>query len=87
MGPSAMTTLCLIYAPDVAVHACAIEGSVELMQGLYLIRTEQTRSQLYHAIKRRFDPERLLVAPLSDLPKFKGMNAGTTKAVRHLKRL
>ena len=79
-----MKTLYLIYTPDVTDDAPAIEGSVELMDGLYLIRTEQTRSQLYHAIKRKLDPNRLLVAPLSDPPKFKGMNAGATKAARGL---
>lgn len=81
-----MTTLYLIHAPGITVDARAIEGSVELMPGLYLIRTEQTRSQLYHAIKRRLDPKQFLVAPLSDLPKFKGMNAGASKAVRRLGR-
>jgi hypothetical protein len=51
---------------------------------LYLVRTEQTRSQLYHSIKRQFDPDRLLVAPLLDMPKFQGMNAGVTQAARRL---
>ena len=81
-----MTTLYLIYAPDVSVDARALDSSIKLTQGLYLLRTEQTRSELYHAIKRRFDPERLLVAPLSDLPKFKGMIAGATRAARRLNR-
>jgi hypothetical protein len=79
-----MKALFLIYAPDVMGDAPKIEGAVELMHGLYLIRTEHTRSQLYHAFKRRFEPQRFLVAPLSDLPKFKGMNAGATGAVRRL---
>jgi hypothetical protein len=81
-----MTTLYLIYLPDVAVNPREIEGAVELTLGLYLIQTDQTWSQLYHAIKRRLDPERLMVAPLSDLPKFKGMNAGATTAARRLDR-
>jgi hypothetical protein len=80
-----MTTLYLIWLPDITVDARAIEGTVELTHGLYLIRTEQTRSQVYHAIKRRLDPDRLLVAPLSDVPKFKGMAAGATTAARRLR--
>ena len=47
--------------------------------GLYVIDSSQTRSQLYHAVKRRLSPDSLLVAPLSDLPKFKGMKEGSTR--------
>lgn len=49
---------------------------------LYLVRTDQTRSQLYHSIKRRAAPRQLLVAPLADLPKFKGMNPGSLRKVQ-----
>jgi len=59
-------------------------GAVEIDHGLYLVRTEQTRSQLYHAIKRRFSPAVLLVAPLEDLPKFKGMRTGTTRDLQRM---
>lgn len=55
---------------------------LELAPGLYLAETTRTRSQLYHALKRRFAPRRLLVAPLADAPKFKGMRAGALKWLR-----
>lgn len=53
-----------------------------LDDGLYLVRSDRTRSQLYHDVKRRTSPEKLLVAPLSDEPKFKGMAAGALKWLR-----
>lgn len=55
-----------------------------LDEGVYLVQTDQTRSQLYHAIKRRTHPEKLLVAPLADDPKFKGMEEGALKWLRAL---
>ncbi|NZA25687.1 hypothetical protein H0E84_04770 [Luteimonas sp. SJ-92] len=57
-------------------------GMLELAPGLFLTETGQTRSQLYHDVKRRFRPDRLLVAPLADAPKFKGMAAGALAWVR-----
>jgi hypothetical protein len=80
-----MTELYLVYVRDPVPETSPLVGGVELEPGLYLVRTEQTRSQLYHAIKRRVSPNVLLVAPLSDLPKFKGMRAGVTKAVGALR--
>jgi hypothetical protein len=79
-----MTDLYLVYVRHPVPEKSSLIGGVELEPGLYLVRTEQTRSQLYHSIKRQFDPDRLLVAPLLDLPKFKGMNAGVTQAARRL---
>ena len=58
--------------------------SVKLHDGLWITASQQTRSKLYHHIKHQCLPERLLVAPLADIPKFKGMMAGTTRAVREL---
>lgn len=58
--------------------------AVKLDEGLYLIRGALTRSQLYHALKRRLDPQRLLVAPLAEGPKFKGLKPGALKAARAL---
>jgi hypothetical protein len=55
---------------------------VALAPGLYLTESARTRSQLYHALKRRLQPARLLVAPLSGDPKFKGMQAGTLAWLR-----
>ncbi|MDH5825033.1 hypothetical protein QFW77_18860 [Luteimonas sp. RD2P54] len=57
-------------------------GMLELAPGLFLAETAQTRSQLYHAVKRRLRPDRLLVAPLADAPKFKGMAAGALTWLR-----
>lgn len=54
----------------------------ELAPGLYLVRTARSRSQVYHALKRRFAPRRLLVAPLDGDPKFKGMRPGALAWLR-----
>lgn len=80
-----MTDLYLVYIRDPVPETSPLIGGVELEPGLYLFRSEQTRSQLYHAIKRRVSPRVLLVAPLSGLPKFKGMRAGSTKAMGALR--
>lgn len=77
------TTVYLVYLETDRPARIADAFEVfELVPGLFLIETRQTRSQLYHAVKRRFAPERLLVAPLSDAPKFKGMAAGAVKWLR-----
>lgn len=55
---------------------------LELAPCLYLVESPQTRSRLYHALKRRHAPRKLLVAPLADAPKFKGMSAGALKWLR-----
>lgn len=54
----------------------------ELAPGLYLFDDPGTRSQVYHALKRQHAPERLLVAPLSAAPKFKGMTTGALAWLR-----
>ena len=74
-----MSDLYLVYIRDEVPEEPYPIDAVELDRGLYLVRTEQTRSQLYHAIKRRVSPAVLLVAPLSDLPKYKGMRRGAAK--------
>lgn len=79
-----MTGLYLVFVPGLSLGPGDVEGWARLSDGLYLIRTDQTRSQLYHSIKRRHDPARLLVAPLSDLPKFKGMRAGAAREAQRL---
>ena len=54
-----------------------------LQPDLYLIETGLTRSKLYHRIKWQLpDGTPLLVAPLADDPKFKGMADGALKWVR-----
>lgn len=57
-------------------------GLLPLADGLFLVRTAETRSELYHAVKRRTEPEKLLVAPLDGAPKFKGLAEGALKWVR-----
>lgn len=58
-----------------------------LAEGLFLIRSDLTRSKLYHRIKWQLpDDTALLVAPLEDgrdgWPKFKGMADGALKWLR-----
>lgn len=57
-------------------------GLVGLAPGLYLVATGLDRSRLYHTVKRRYAPRRLLVAPLAAAPKFKGMAPGALKWLR-----
>lgn len=80
----AVSGLYLVYVRGVDADARDFPGAVMLDDGLYLVRTLQTRSQLYHAIKRKLGPERLLVAPLTDMPKFMGMKPGSTKKAQAL---
>lgn len=58
------------------------DDAVQLAPGVYLVESSMTRSQVYHAWKRRHDPKRLLVAPLADMPKFKGMAPGALAWLR-----
>ena len=70
-------TLFLVHLDtDVARHPDPSPDLVELTPGLYLTESDRTRSQVYHALKRRFEPRRLLVAPLAGDPKFKVMQTG-----------
>lgn len=55
----------------------------KLADGLYLAVSALTRSRLYHRIKRQLPPDTaLLVAPLADAPKFKGMGRGALNFTR-----
>ena len=63
----------------------ALHGDAhKLADGLWLVRSELTRSRLYHRIKRQL-PEgtALLCTPLGDepegWPKFKGLSSGAGK--------
>ncbi len=53
-----------------------------LADDLFLLRSAQSRSKVYHSVKWASRPEALLVAPLADDPKFKGMEAGALKWLR-----
>ena len=76
-------TLYLVFlAPDPGVEALALEEVQPLGSGLYLAGSARTRSQLYHLLKRRTQPRQLLVAPLADHPKSKGMAPGTLAWLR-----
>lgn len=59
------------------------EDAVLLRPGLLLLDSEATRSVVYHAFKHQL-PEgvSLLVAPLAQAPKMKGMAEGTTTWLR-----
>ena len=65
--------------PDLSAFA---EQCIALGGGLYIYYTGLSRSRLYHRLKAAHHPERLLVAPLADDPKFKGMAAGALKTLR-----
>ena len=55
----------------------------ELRPGLMLVDSDLTRSQLYHRIKWALPAGTpLLVAPVKEAPKFKGMAAGALSWVR-----
>lgn len=80
---AARTILYLVHLDvDVARHPEPSPDLVELAPGLYLTESTRTRSQVYHAIKWRLQPRRLLVAPLADDPKFMGMKPGVLKWLR-----
>lgn len=79
-----MTGLYLVLMPEGGIAIPASESVVELEEGVYLVRSDETLSQLYHAVKRRHAPPQLLVAPLSGSPKFKGMAALALKRTRAL---
>lgn len=77
-------TLYLIYLGDAATPLKPAEFAAlrQLDDGLYLLRSGESRSRVYHAIKRAAQPGRLLVAPLAEAPKFKGMHDGALKWLR-----
>lgn len=61
---------------------CLARPAIRLGSGLYICHTAATRSRFYHALKASCHPQKLLVAPLEDAPKFKGMAPGAAKALR-----
>ena len=77
------STLCLVWHSAKETEVEISEPSHPLSDGLFLVRSERTVSRLYHAIKYQL-PEgtSLIVAPLADRPKFKGMAKGAFSWVR-----
>ncbi|WP_372016412.1 hypothetical protein [Pseudoxanthomonas sp. 10H] len=70
-------TLYLVYLDaGAALDDLDERNLAQLAPGLYLVASTRTRSELYHAVKWLRHPSRLLVAPLADGPKFKGMMPG-----------
>ncbi|MFN4296296.1 MAG: hypothetical protein ACK4FB_05600 [Brevundimonas sp.] len=67
---------------DITFPATAV---CRLADGLYIVVSALTRSRLYHRIKREASPgAALLVAPLAEAPKFKGMSRGALAFTREI---
>lgn len=81
MPEHSMEQYLVFLNPDRAPTARA-ELCVPLGSGLYVCYSALTRSRFYHALKAAHHPARLLVAPLADDPKFKGMAEGALKVLR-----
>ncbi|MCK5746907.1 MAG: hypothetical protein KAH44_11865 [Oricola sp.] len=77
-------TLYLLWYDEPRKETAVANGpqTRKLADGLYLVYSARSRSELYHDVKRRLDPQSLLVAPLACDPKFKGMAGGTLKWLR-----
>ena len=68
------------HAADITVPAKQV---CKLADGLYVAVSALTRSRLYHRIKHQLPADTaLLVAPLADAPKFKGMSRGALAFTR-----
>lgn len=81
--PAGSTALYLVDIECASLPAPGSDAAVcELAPGLYLVESALTPSRLYHAWKRRHTPTRLLVARLSEAPKFKGMAPGALAWLR-----
>lgn len=73
----------LIHIDDGADITIPAKQVWKLADGLYLAVSALTRSRLYHRIKRQLPPDSaLLIAPLADAPKFKGMSPGALAFTR-----
>lgn len=59
------------------------EPSHPLTGQMFMVRSERSRSKVYHAVKWQLPPDTpLCVAPLAADPKFKGMADGALKWLR-----
>lgn len=80
-----MTLYLVWHEPEAAIDDAerVAHDAFELRPGLWLIDSDLTRSRLYHRIKWALPGDTaLLVAPLEDTPKFKGLSEGALKWVR-----
>lgn len=84
-SPDQQDNLYLVYTSASVDTLSETPDLQQLNDNLFLVRSSDTRSGLYHDIKRKLQPQTLLVAPLSDLPKFKGMHQGATKGAQRLR--
>jgi hypothetical protein len=79
--------LYLAWEETGAVDATVVgpwDDAIVLRPGLLLLASEASRSEVYHALKHELPPgTALLVAPLADAPKMKGMAPGTSAWLRH----
>ncbi|WP_122468931.1 hypothetical protein [Brevundimonas lutea] len=85
-SPAPAPTPYLVYLPAGADHVVFPADHVTpLDPHLQLVVSTLARSRLYHRIKRQLPPgSALLVVPISEAPKFKGMAAGALAACRDL---
>jgi hypothetical protein len=56
--------------------------AIALAPGLFLVRSDETQSGLYHRVKRETGARSLLVGRLAERPKFMGMAPGSLSALR-----
>ena len=82
--PDSKDTLYLVYIrePEAEIDPSEFHHLLKLDDGVWLVRSGLSRSKVYQSFKRAARPARLLVAPLADDPKFKGMREGALKALR-----
>jgi hypothetical protein len=76
--------LYLVHVDPGAAHEQAMEAldAIALAPGLLLARSAETRSRLYHRVKRATGTRALLVGRLAGHPKFMGMAPGSLAALR-----
>jgi hypothetical protein len=76
----------LIHLADTELPDKALDDPVfALAPGLLLAYSPLSRSRLYHRVKRALPPgAAMLVAPLSEPPKMKGMAPGALAFIRRL---
>lgn len=65
-------------APDRVLAEGLADDAIALVDGLIAVDSDLGRSKLYHGLKRlQASADPLLVAELSEPPKFKGMASGS----------